>query len=141
MEPSVHDEKFAEDKYKLYLKILEGVLGSEETSNEELDEIGKVLFPDKWRGVFPSNGPWPRRSGYAVVNLDPAGQPGSHWVAVGDGMVYDSFGRLNILKGSGGLPQADLDVEQRDEEDNCGPRSLAWLMVMYEHGTALAALI
>lgn len=138
---SVHDEKFALKKYKMYLDMCVDMLGSEETNGEELDECGRALFGDSWKGVFASDQNWPRHRGYAIVNLDTRSQPGSHWIAVGDGLVYDSFGRPNILKGSGDLPQADHDAEQEDEEDNCGPRCLAWLLVHQDHGSALAALI
>ena len=74
--------------------------------------------------------------GYAIVNLDKHDMPGSHWVAMADSMVYDSFGR------DVGLGETtERDVEQGRREDNCGQRCVAFLCVYHAYGPEIAYFI
>ena len=95
----------AEIVYNYYLNLLEKVLGKGETYGDDLDNVGKKLFENKWRGVYPSDRvPKLKDGDMAIVNLDKHDEPGSHWIAVAlrknNLLVYDSFGRSTsrILK-------------------------------------------
>ena len=96
-----------------------------------------------WRGIYAKDGPWKEKigKGYMIVNLDSKGQPGSHWVAVAGRLLYDSFGRKSILGESNGLQDVERDAEQRNAEDNCGQRCLAWLGVYRVLGPEIAYTI
>ena len=52
---------------------------------------------------------------YGIYNTDEA-PPGTHWFAVYDGYVYDPFG-----------DDQSKSAEQKDSEDNCGQRCVAYL--------------
>ena len=68
-----------------------------------------------------------------IVNLDNSNEPGirSHWVAITNNMLYDSFGRNSTVEL--GFTQrytnTDPDAEQSLQELNCSARCLAWLCV------------
>lgn len=128
-----------EDWYNIELKRFIGLLGSGITTGSDLDRVGRSEFKGKWSGIFMSDQNLPRR-GYCIVNTDRVGDPGVHWVAVGSGMVYDSFGRSNILN-KPGLKDTDYDAEQTNNEANCGQRCLAWLSVLDSYGPDEAATI
>jgi hypothetical protein len=104
------------------------IMGDDKTSDLQLNQIGKSLFGRKWNGVFASNESYPS-TGYSIVNLDTAGEPGSHWVAVANGNVYDSFGRCGLLNDERLTCAGDKRPDQLVREDNCGQRCLAWLLV------------
>ena len=56
--------------------------------------------------------------------------------------MYDSFGRpSDKLIGLGNTVDADYDVEQKEIEQNCGQRCLAWLMCIHHYGIDKALLI
>ena len=73
---------------------------------------------------------------------------GSHWISLAfNGTkidVYDSFGRpardiLPLAKKD--VINSDLDSEQGDLENNCGPRSIAWLYIYNQFGRDIALII
>jgi len=90
---------------------------------------------------------------YAIVNLDRSTQAGSHWIALAyhnnKVYVYDSFGRQSTkiipsLWTSGNVStivDAQHDAEQDMSEQDCGQRSLAWLMFFDKWGASNAILI
>lgn len=105
------------------------------TANKELQELGKAFLGKKFKGVFSSD-TVPKKPGYYIVNLDPAGKPGSHWVGLfrrqsGD-IVYDSFGRKDLLPFK--AKYTERDPEQLKVSTNCGARSLAWLILVDKWG-------
>lgn len=129
--------------------IILPVLGNGTTFSLDLDKIGRRMFGQKFAGVFASD-MIPKLNNlkkFAILNLDKSTKPGSHWIAVafdkGDLLVYDSFGRKakNIIPALKGAIDSDLDAEQKESEDNCGQRSLAWLHVLDKHGRDAAMLI
>lgn len=126
--------------YETFLEIMCHFIGDGETVSSLLDQIGMKLFPLKWKGVFSSDEKYPL-TGYCIVNLDKASQPGSHWVAVANGHVYDSFGRCGLLKGRNLKCSGDGVAEQYISEENCGQRCLAWLCVHQTGGLHSARLI
>ena len=92
---------------------------------------------------------------YCIVNVDKSDMPGSHWMAIakdtegGKGAIlYDSFGRKNSkiipslqFSGNGGIIDCDRDAEQKISEDNCGARSIAWLIMYDTFGRDASLLI
>lgn len=125
--------------YEQELKRFVSAIGPGITYSNTLNEMGMREFPDKWKGIFMSNSRYPLK-GYSIVNTDMKGQPGEHWTAVADGLLYDSFGRANLLNNSR-LLDVDLDAEQAIEEENCGQRCLAFLSVHYNLGPRAALKI
>lgn len=51
----------------------------------------------RFLGVFPSNHvPTTSQRGLMIINLDPCNKPGSHWVVLGCGEFFDSYGHPPI---------------------------------------------
>lgn len=121
-------KKDVQTLYSQLLKSIVSFMGNGITADDEIDQVGKALFSTKWNGVFTSDAKYPLK-GYCVVNLDKSGQPGSHWVAIANGNVYDSFGRCGLLTRTGLTCAGDKSSDQKIKENNCGQRSLAWLLV------------
>lgn len=129
-------------------------LGSDTTYGNNLEKVALKFLGSKFRGVFPSD-KIPKLNDikkYAILNLDSSNQSGSHWIGLaynnGDVIVYDSFGRNTkkiipslLQSGNGRVIMTDNDSEQRLKEDNCGQRSLAWLMTFDKLGPEMALLI
>lgn len=143
--------------YNLILNELtdEKVLGNGITYGNELNKIGVKLLKKKFKGVFPSD-KIPRLSEYkkyAILNLDKSNEAGSHWIAIAyddkNVYVYDSFGRKSSkiipslkLSGNGRVREgSDYDAEQKIREDNCGGRSMAWLLFFDRYGVENAMKI
>jgi hypothetical protein len=118
--------------------------GHGETDNVQLDEVGKDLFGEEWRGVYAADD-LPPEEGYShcwIVNVDDRKDGGSHWLGCysqtprSTPLVFDSFARdLHKLMGKDffGKP-TESDIDQKIEETDCGQRSLAFLMVCHKHG-------
>jgi len=118
--------------YDKYLDDIESVIGNKSTYASTLEKAGKQLFGPDFLGVFAKDEKYPQNGEYAIVNTHRRDEPGEHWMAVGKGMLYDSFGRRGML--GGGLQDTELDAEQNIVEENCGQRCLAWLCVLDNHG-------
>ncbi len=125
--------------YNSYLREITNIMGhSQTTFGTDLATVGKILFGPLFRGTFARDEA-PHGKGFFILNLDKRAQPGSHWIAVANGMVYDSFGRGKM--GFSYASSTDPDAEQNVEEDNCGQRSLAWLCVYFTKGPHVAKTI
>lgn len=154
-------EKAAVFSYLYCLNLVERDLKSTvETTDRQLNKQGKRIFKNKFVGVYARN-TFPfstlKPGDKGIINTDREGLPGTHWVAVARGVrhtdkvyMYDSFGRKNLIqpqtvqKLPPGARLVDVDpsdAEQREAEDNCGQRSLAWLMVFDQCGEYIADLI
>jgi hypothetical protein len=129
--------------YNEALKIFEGQLGTKSTYGSDLDRIGRHLWPLQWNGVFPYDKFQPSKQKiYAIINQDSSTGPGIHWMAVANGLVYDSFGRrTTTLVKIAHKEDTDYDAEQTSREENCGPRCLAWIWVYHTLGHEAAKLI
>lgn len=125
--------------YRKFVDRLIPILGDDITFGDSIDWIGRTLFEDRWGGVFMRDEEYPTDS-YCVVNMDSKGGRGSHWIAVGAGMQYDSFGRRDALR-NGELLDTASDAEQSLAEYNCGVRALAWLCTLNLLGVEKAAQI
>lgn len=133
--------KKANSYYLTCLKRIESPLHKATTDSIELDSLGTQLFGARFGGVSARDEPPPFntiKKKLIICNLDKRNSKGSHWVAMGDSLVYDSFGRSLDFKD---FKQTDEDIEQLLFEQNCGQRCLAWLCVCFVYGRKGAALI
>lgn len=147
-------EEEAEAIYnKLLTHITHKLLGNNTTFMGELNNIGNRLFKKKYIGTFASDRiPVLKNNEMVILNLDKTGQSGSHWIAVKkigkNAYVYDSFGRKSYKiipsifnSGNGNIIDTDYDAEQNINENDCGARSMAFLILITYFGVDYAMLI
>lgn len=128
------------------LKDLEAIIGNDTTFSLQLKKIGQFLFGRRFVGVYPSDKlPYLRHSQMCIANLDASDLPGSHWIAMvkngRDTYFYDSFGRkatkiMPTITKEGGAIKEDLTrtAEQKTTENDCGQRSMTWLIIYDVYG-------
>tara|TARA_R110000868_G_scaffold216919_2_gene467061 strand:- start:1877 stop:2347 length:471 start_codon:yes stop_codon:yes gene_type:complete len=150
-------EKKAEQLYNHVLtKQIYPLTGDKSTFMNDLDRVGRKLLGIKFKGVFPSD-KIPKLNDlkpYCILNLDKSTESGSHWIALAkihgknSSLVYDTFGRANKkiipdlqYSGNGRIHDTDRDVEQKITQEDCGARSLAFLVVLDKYGVDVAKLI
>jgi len=126
--------------YNGYVQDITSIVGHDKvTYNTTLGRIGRVLFGRLFLGVVARDElPASTDKKYLICNLDNRDMPGSHWIAIADNIIYDSFGRD---LGFDGYVQTEDDAEQHVREDNCGQRCLAWLCVYHSFGPIAAMQI
>ena len=118
-------------------RVAEKLVGKGPSYGLDLEKVGTATFNDKFMGVFAADTipkkfvyyRQPRPSRQARISLGALARTEG-----GVYMAYDSFGRKTVSI----LPGLDLktidtdpDAEQKDHEDNCGARCIAWL-IMYD---------
>ena len=151
------NEKISMRHYNHILNdIVEPLLGKQSTLASDLERIGKKMLGVKFKGVYASDKipNLNNLSCYCIVNVDKSDMPGSHWMSIakdteGKGAIlYDSFGRKNSkiipslqFSGNGRIIDCDRDSEQKISEDNCGARSIAWLIMYDTFGRDASLLI
>ena len=132
---------------ELYNKVLvkiEKIIGSGSTSDVQLMDLCNKLFGQRFKGVYAFDDTFElKHSEMGIFNLDTKKQPGSHWCAVVKDkrhyITYDSFGRnINLKKNN---IMTEDDAEQSPEEQNCGVRCVAWLVVVAVKGIKVALTI
>ena len=114
------------------------LLGRNETSDDQLDNIGKEIFKSKWGGVMSAeNIRLDKRTSnkYFILNTGGLKSGGIHWIGlvVKEGKtiyVYDSFGRRSSMILRSLVKQANEngykiiesynDREQRNSSALCG---------------------
>ena len=126
----------AENMYEIFLQDVYNILGDQVTYSNTLNKLCKYLFGSKFQGVFARD-TLPHKVHYAIVNMDRSSESGSHWVAIADNMVYDSFGRDVGFK----RQMTENDAEQDMLEVNCGQRCVAFLCVYHVLGAKYASHI
>ncbi len=126
-------------------------LGDGRTIDNQLTQYGKLVIGRAFKGVFPSDeipNLNKRGTSYMIVNVDKAGMGGSHWIGlVSKGSrvyYYDSFGRpiqklmpeaaKELKSESKSISSAPSEPEQSIIEDNCGQRTMAWLILFHRLG-------
>lgn len=145
-------ERRAVQLYNSYLRRVHAYAGTKETWTETLNSMGREVFGFKFKGVYPSNRipSLTAQNPYCIVNIDKSFQKGSHWLAMayhnGHIYVYDSFGRkTKALIGKKAwkknMIDTDYDAEQKTNQDDCGQRCIAWLMVFDTLGPEYAVTI
>ena len=131
--------------YDKVLSKVEKVIGNDSTSDVQLLNLCEKLFGSRFKGVFAYDDTFELKHGeMGIFNLDKRNQPGSHWCAVVKDkrhyIMYDSFGRTIPLKQKN-IIMTEEDVEQDISEQNCGQRSIAWLIVVAVKGIRVALTI
>lgn len=135
----------AQELYDNLLGYVETIMRDRDvTTGLQLQKYGKIFFGRKFTGVFARDQmPVNINFQYMIVNLDNSDQPGSHWVAcvrdTNGVLVYDSFGR-NIPLFVNQI-NTESDPEQLLQEENCGQRCLAFLLVYDYYGFHIAKKI
>lgn len=131
-----HIKSLAERQYEIMLQVMIAMLGTDDlTNSSQLHAAMKKLFPGKHVAVGAKSIPT-EKPGYYILNLMEV-PGGSHWVALvvekdGKRYFYDSFARTAKSLGIKEALDAELDAEQRVDENNCGQRCLAFLF-MFEN--------
>ena len=110
------------------------------TRTDQLAKLGKQLFGKTFKGVYPADGELPA-SGYFIANRDVAGLPGSHWLAVGDGVFFDSYDGMpsqvvGLLKRKLSLTGLNPTTSQSVLARDCGERCIAFLICLAYFGRA-----
>ena len=144
--------------YDKILNTIYKALGRGVTTDNQLNRIGKKLLAKRYIGTFPQDikpqqiMPKTRAGNcYFIINTDLTKGPGLHWVSVyyskadDKFYVYDSFARsscslLPHFIRTIGSSYIDINKkgDQANDEDNCGQRSLAFLIFVHKHGIAAA---
>lgn len=137
------------NRYSELLDEVRKALGVSPTSRQQLDAYCKAAFGDRYLGTFAANESWQltRKQPYAIVNTKPP--PGEHWLAVGRGrnnnryIVYDSLGRVvkMVVDGKIQVVSTREGAEQSAEEEDCGQRAIAFLLLLDEMGMKAARQI
>ena len=123
----------ADALYEDALRKVMDVIGHDgSTERLELKRAGMTLLGSKLRGVF-SNSEAPDALDDGEMALVNTGEPGAgeHWLAIahdpaGD-VVYDSLGGTKH-------GMTDPDAEQDADDEDCGQRALAWLLLVDTQG-------
>ena len=131
-------------KYEDTLMRIEDIIGSKETTNIQLLDIGKKIFGNRFLDVIPSDEfpKYVRQSEMFIINVDPHYKGGSHWCAVYKYgpyfYLYDSFnrkaGQLSKYWKHKKIISANTNRDQSYKEDSCGARSLARLCLADKYG-------
>ena len=137
-------EKEVNKVFQIYKKQLITKLGTDVTTNHQLEKLGYKILGTRFKGVY-SQDEFPfSKSGYFIVNNHKSSQPGEHWVAIYQTThtiyIFDSFGRKSnkllpmLYKNAKAYGKkvidSDYDVDQKISTSICGPLSLAWLLTV-----------
>jgi hypothetical protein len=124
----------------------------DETDNTQLAQFGEKHFGKQFGGVFPEDYKVNFNSNkcYYIFNNDKAGEEGCHWLGVyvnhKDRTVYifDTFNRqssqmlpdvlIEAKKKHFKCKKGALDVLQTDAQEDCGQRSLTYLLLVKKYG-------
>ena len=148
-------EEQAEKVFNDNLKIAHDILGKSVTLTSQLDKAGKTFFKNRYIGTFaadeiPDNFICDDNYQYMIVNNETRDHGGEHWVAVANTSgvlhVFDSFGRptkdlIPSLYAMGTVKDSDYDKDQKETQEDCGSRCIAWLMLFDKYGAENALLI
>ena len=140
--------------YEKILMLIEDISGSDETTNIQLDILGKHLFgSNKYVGTFSSDdfSKNIKRGQCFIMNNKNSRSRGEHFIAIykdkdnGKLYGYDSFNRpIKSLSKDWihkNIIDANTDRDQSFEEFSCGPRSLSWLVCFERFGPKIAGII
>ena len=132
----------------LLCDIVYPLLGTKVTYSDEVNKVGKQLLGKDFVGVFASDQiPRLKNKQCCVLNLDKSHEAGSHWIAVyrygKKNLTYDSFGRKSskIIPSLKQVEDADYDPEQMIHQEDCGARSICFLLVCKYWSPELAKMI
>ena len=134
-------------EYEQVLMMIEDIIGSGTTDNEQLTKLGIYLFGSDYIGTFSSD-EFPKniKDGQCfILNTDSSKSKNKtgHWVGFyklnKKLWYYDSFARsreklTKLWKNKKMYNAITIDRDQSFEESSCGSRSLAWLIVFRKYG-------
>ena len=129
-------------EYENNLTLLMDILGNGSTDNTQLHSIGMYLFVrtsnNPFIGVYSADKmPTLKNNQMCIVNTDDSSKAGMHWIACykykNKTYVYDSFDRdvkslSEHWKKKHNWINANKDRDQSYTEENCGQKSLSWLI-------------
>lgn len=140
----------SEFMYNQILNTIESVMGDKITTNHQLDAYMKQFPHIPYFGSFPMTIglrkiPYLKDNESLILNTTDHGE---HWTVVhhtgGKYYFYDSFGRKFKDLFDSKLPLIDTDLSDREqqtkfyeddtEEENCGQRCLAWILLVHLYG-------
>jgi hypothetical protein len=131
--------------YDESLRKIQDKIGNNTTNNIQLDKVGKEMFKNKFGGVYSQDEIPKSKTKYYIVNTDTSDKAGTHWVAVADKYIYDSFGRNTKQLGKyfkkHELIPTNKNIEQSILENNCGQRCLAYLNTFNKYGAICNKII
>jgi len=143
------------DKDIKMLAILRKSFGRDGKTNTQLDKIMNIFFDKGYIGAMPYDEYPMNKKGesYAIVNTD--NKKGVHWLACyrdkNKVYVYDSYGRIldrlvpdfcSALKGNGfQIIQSNHNIDQGEKAQDCGLRSVSWLLCCKNLGVSEAMTI
>ena len=138
--------------FRFHKQEIISMLGRTETSNDQINKLGKSIFKNRWGGALSEAVVRLDKriaNKYFILNTGNQKSGGIHWVGmfIGNGKalyVYDSFGRRSSLilrtlvkqaheKGYK-IVESNHDHEQRGYSAVCGQISLAWLITAKDLG-------
>ncbi len=136
-------------EYETNLTYLMDILGSSTTDNISLNKVCKYLFGDLFVGVFPSDQmAILKNNEMCIINTD--NKKGIHWVACykyrNKIYCYDSFNRnvktlSQFWSNQKNWVNANKDRDQSYTEENCGQKSVAWLISFNKYKTKIINII
>lgn len=131
----------AHDEYNQILQKMYRTLGRRVTTGQQLHKVGKRILGKSFIGVYPQDTvPKTLKNGdMMIINTDVAKGKGQHWIAAyvmnNTVHIYDSFGRpspkvlpMFLKKLKHRYADSDGDAEQPKKSEDCGARSMAWLL-------------
>ncbi len=124
------------------------------TTDTQLTRIGRKIFGKDYLGTFPQDvkpnavmSKVTKGDSYFIINLDKKNKPGVHWIGVyyntntDKFYIYDSFARKSskilphFIK-TIGYKHVDMNggSDQTDKMEDCGQRSLSYLVFVKKYG-------
>jgi hypothetical protein len=149
-EKSILSKKNILEKYEKIFNDIVNILGNDVTYNNQLEDLAKktILNDHNFLGIFPQDFNNCILNDYKkcclIFNTSPLNKSGEHWCGLWKEnekiYIFDSFGRnpqklVPILHNNlGGNIYYDDDKNQKNNEANCGQRTLAWLICCVKYG-------
>ena len=145
-------------EYKEILNKIRNIFIDVDTT--QADNILKILKMTKLKNVFNTINYWDKfksnsKKSYSILNTDRESDPGNgmHWVGVFQDdktiYIYDSFGRKNIMNDfidvmtnqGFNCIYTNKKSDQGNQQQDCGIRSLLWLIFVENYGIEEASKI
>ena len=153
-------EQMVEKEFNKFKTILSNRLGIKALYDDQLDKVGKILFGDRWGGVFAQDSRIPFKPNmYYIINTDLEKGEGLHWIGLytskTQAFLYDSYARnkkkvmpiltKNLKKKGFKVLSSDMkDKEQFDtvkDKELCGVLTLSWLCCIKSMGIRNSMMI
>ena len=138
-------------EYDETLMLIEDMIGSNGSSNFQLDKLGENIFGPYYLGTYSSDH-FPKyihNEQCFIMNNKSSRTKGEHFIAFykrnGKLYGYDTFDRkpntLSPYWKNKHIINANTERSQSYREGNCGPRSLAWLICFSKYGERVIGVI